>query len=168
MMRFQEERMFAIWGKLKKLVGAAQPGAATDPTLVPGTVSPFAKAPPPQPPPARQPVLKLKFGGVRHRVSAADGEIMIGRAPDAHILVSAPHVSRHHATLIWDSDGYPVLVNLSQSGTSLKPSGGAPRVVEKSCALEGEGAIGLFAEYAFAEANGTVVTYEAKWPSRSA
>lgn len=173
--------------KLDELMAAlgapvAVRAAATDPTLVPGTMTPFApaKAPPPKPAAAPAgpvsaapasvpaPVLKLKFGGVRHRVSAADGEIMMGRAPDAQILVSAPHVSRHHATLIWDPNGYPRLVNLSQSGTSLKPSGEAPRVVDGSCVLEGEGGIGLFADYAFAEANGTVVTYEAKWPRRSA
>src|SRR5215472_18267290 len=137
--------MFIAWGKklgkklkldrlIAALEGPARPKvAAADPTLVPGTMSPFAKRPRPQPAAsaasAHQPVLKLKFGGVRHRVSAADGEILIGRAPDAQILVSAPHVSRHHATLIWDSEGYPVLVNLSQSGTSLKPSGEAPRTV---------------------------------------
>lgn len=143
-------------------------------------MTPFAKTPRPQPAAAptsaapaapanspRQPVLKLKFGGVRHRVSAADGEIMIGRAPDAQILVSASHVSRHHATLIWDQNGYPLLVNLSQSGTSLKRNGEAPKVIETSCSLDGEGSIGLFADYAYAEANGSVVTFEAKWPSRS-
>src|SRR5262245_46370338 len=121
----------------KRLMAAAAPASAA--LAVPAA-------------PVKWPVLKLKFGGVRHRVSKADGEIMIGRAPDAQILVNAAHVSRHHATLIWDENGYPLLVNLSQSGTSLKPNGGAARVVETSCALEGEGSIGLFDDYAFAEA----------------
>ena len=174
--------MFTAWRK--KLMAALRgpaPGpkrGATDPTLALGTTTPFAKKPPAQTAPspvsevastapARPPVLKLKFGGVRHLVSAADGEIMIGRGPDTQINVSSPHVSRHHATLLWDPNGYPRLVNLSQAGTSLKPSGGAPRVVDGSCKLEGEGSIGLFADYAVAEANGMIVKYEAKWPKDS-
>jgi pSer/pThr/pTyr-binding forkhead associated (FHA) protein len=107
-------------------------------------------------------VLKLKYAGVRHRVSAADGEILIGREPGVNILVAASHVSRRHATIIWDPDGYPLLVNLSQSGTSVQLNGQPAAAVEGSLRLEGEGRIGLAQDFAFAEAEKTVVVFEAK------
>jgi hypothetical protein len=121
-----------------------------------------APAAEPQAPRPRRPVLKLKHAGVRHRVSAADGEILIGREPGVNILVAAAHVSRRHATITWDPDGYPLLVNLSKSGTSVQASGQPAAVVEGSLRLEGEGRIGLAQDFAYAEAEKTVVTYEAK------
>jgi hypothetical protein len=117
----------------------------------------------------RVPGLKLKYGGVRHRVTKADGEIMIGRDVDANILVNAPHVSRHHASIIWDDEGYPLIVNLSKSGTSLKIDGQSePVSFSSSTRLEGEGRIGLAEDFAYAEAQQTVVIYELKGGARSA
>lgn len=131
-----------------------------------------APTPPPEPAPARgtdtaSPAralgLKLKYGGIRHRVTAADGEIMIGRAPDANIVVSEQHVSRHHASVIWDDYGRPLLVNLSQLGTSLQVDGApAPERVDTSTRLRGQGRIGLSGDYAYAEAQKIVVAYEVK------
>jgi hypothetical protein len=164
------------------LAAAPTPLAATTiappPARAPAPPPPRV-APPPAPPPAapaeapasapvaapskaRAPGLKLKYGGIRHRVTAADGEIMIGRAPDANIVVSEQHVSRHHATVIWDDRGYPLLVNLSQIGTSLQVDGQAPQTVETSTRLTGQGRIGLSGEFAFAEQHGIVVVYEVK------
>jgi hypothetical protein len=123
---------------------------------------PPALATEPAAPRVKRPVLKLKHAGVRHRVSAADGEILIGREPGVNILVAASHVSRRHATIIWDGDGNPLLVNLSKSGTSVQPSGQPAMAVDGSLRLEGEGRIGLAQDFAFAEAEKTVVTYESK------
>lgn len=112
----------------------------------------------------RLPVLKLKFGGVRHRISREDGEVLIGRESDANILVASPHVSRHHAKVIWDSDGYPLLVNFSKHGISVHVEGrDAPTRIDDSFRFEGKGRIGLYGDFATAEANGTVVDYECKW-----
>lgn len=114
----------------------------------------------------RLPVLKLKFGGVRHRVSKEDGEVLIGRESDSNILVASPHVSRHHAKVIWDSEGYPLLVNFSRHGTSVHVEGrAAPFRIDDSFRFEGRGRIGLYGDFATAEANGTVVDYDCKWGS---
>ena len=112
----------------------------------------------------RLPVLKLKFGGVRHRVSREDGEVLIGRESDSNILVASPHVSRHHAKVIWDSDGYPLLVNFSKHGISVHEEGKpAPARIDDSFRFEGRGRIGLYGDFATAETHGTVVEYECKW-----
>lgn len=156
--------MFGFW---KKKRDAGEPAAEVAAAAAPLAVAPAADAPAIDSAP-RKPVLKLKYGGVRHRVSADDGEIMIGREPKANILVAAPHVSRHHATIIWDDRGYPLLVNLSKSGTSILADGGtAPVVVDGSERIDGAGRIGLCADYAFAEQNQTLVVFEAKWTTRS-
>lgn len=146
------------------------PAASPVPRPAPAPAS--SPAPPPSPAPAptaapaaaaRAPVLKLKFGGIRQRFSAVDGEIMIGRAPDANIVVSEQHVSRHHASIIWDDFGNPLLVNLSQIGTSVQVDGQrAPERVETSTRLTGQGRIGLSAEFAFAEEHQITVAYEVK------
>lgn len=111
----------------------------------------------------RLPVLKLKFGGVRHRVSREDGEVLLGRESDSNILVASPHVSRHHAKVIWDSEGYPLLVNFSRHGTSVQCEGQAPFRIDDSFRFEGRGRIGLYGDFATAETHGTVVEYECKW-----
>jgi FHA domain len=114
-------------------------------------------------PPHKPPGLKLKYGGVRLRFTAADGEIMLGRAPDANIVVSEQHVSRHHASIIWDDFGSPLLVNLSQIGTSVQVDGQpAAERVETSIRLKGRGRIGLSGEFAYAEEHQSIVAYEVK------
>lgn len=148
----------AFAGAAAPMVPPAVPAPAPAPAPALGT---------PAAGPAKRPELKLKFGGVRHRVSKDDGEITLGRDPGSVIHVGAPHVSRHHATIIWMDDGYPLLVNLSQSGTSIQQDGGQPMTIDGSTRLEGTGRIGLFADFAYAEANNSVVVFEAKWPPRS-
>jgi hypothetical protein len=148
--------VFGFWKKKNDAAGTVSVEApAVDAVL------PAADAVP------KNPVLKLKYGGVRHRVSRDDGEIMIGRETQANILVTAAQVSRHHATIIWDDLGYPLLVNLSKSGTSVQLEGGAPAVVDGSMRLEGVGKIGLCSDFAYAEQNQTVVDFESKWPPRA-
>jgi hypothetical protein len=117
----------------------------------------------PQQAEARPVVLKLKYGGVRQRFSAADGEIRIGRASDVHVSVVASHVSRHHAIVRWDGGGHPVLVNQSKSGTSVwRDRAAGPVAVPDSMRLEGAGRIGLADDFTYAEAHKTVVVYELK------
>jgi len=126
-------------------------------------VAPAPAAAAPQPAETRPVVLKLKYGGVRQRFSAGDGEIRIGRASDVHVSVVASHVSRHHAIVTWDGSGHPVLVNQSKSGTSIWRDGAAgPETVQDSIRLEGEGRIGLADDFAYAEAHKTVVGYGLK------
>jgi hypothetical protein len=161
-----------------KAAAAGYTGAAgvQTATLFPPLAGSFAaapKAPAVQPQPVvaaatgvKKPELKIKYAGVKQRVSAADGEITIGREPGSVIHVGAPHVSRHHATIIWDDHGYPLLVNLSQSGTSVHPEGGEPMTLDGSTRLEGAGRIGLFADFAYAESNDSIVVFEAKWSPR--
>lgn len=157
--------------------GYRGPERAQTATLIPAVAGSIAAAPKAPLPPvmptaaapspvARKPELKLKFAGVRHRVSKEDGEITIGRDSVSVIHVGAPHVSRRHATIIWMDDGYPVLVNLSKSGTSIQQEGGQAMTLDGSTRLEGAGRIGLFADFAYAEANDSVVAFEAKWPTR--
>jgi len=137
------------------------PHRVPEPVLTPVTLAAPEVARPA--PAAKPPGLKLKYGGIRHRVTAADGEIMIGRAPDANIVVSEQHVSRHHASIIWDDYGNPLLVNLSQIGTSVQVDGQpSPERVETSIRLKGQGRIGLSGEFAYAEEHQIVVAYEVK------
>jgi hypothetical protein len=167
-MRFS---LSAIWESLKGGRRGREKEQDAAATVFPPVVVAHAPAAPPAALPAggpaagtpKRPELKLKYGGVRHRVSAADGEITIGREPGSIVHVGAPHVSRHHATIIWADDGYPLLVNLSQSGTSIQPDGGQAMKVDGSTRLEGTGRIGLFADFAYAESNNSVVVFEAKW-----
>lgn len=150
--------------------GVLPRGPSTPAQAVPASPAPRPPSAEPAPAPAvaspaRAPSLKLKYGGIRHRVTAADGEIMIGRAPDANIVVSEQHVSRHHASVIWDDDGRPLLVNLSQIGTSLQVDGVPPERVDTSTRLRGEGRIGLSGDFSYAEARKIVVAYEVKGDS---
>lgn len=153
--------MFGFWKKKRE---TSEPASAAAPEASAPAGNAAVDAAPAAP---KKPVLKLKYGGVRHHVCADDGEIMIGREPKANILVAEAHVSRHHATIIWDDRGYPLLVNLSKSGTSFHLDGAAPAVVDGSMRLEGAGRIGLCADFAFAEQNRAVVVFESKWPPRA-
>ncbi len=175
--KLDPRRLIAALAQDAETRSAAAAAAATFPAgalprapALPPVPPPRAPAPAPslapaaEPAPAtRAPVLKLKYGGIRLRFTTADGEIMIGRAPDANIVVSEQHVSRHHATIIWDPNGAPLLVNLSPIGTSVQVDGStAPIFVETSHRLAGAGRIGLSADFGFAVSHQAVVAYEVK------
>jgi hypothetical protein len=121
-------------------------------------------APPPQPPapkPAAAPAgpLTLRYGESEKRFTTADAEITLGRALDNHIALTAAHVSRKHAKIVWEGP-VPYVVNLSQNGTCVKYEGAmrSHMVVDK-VRLLGKGQIALAPHFGLSDTNEDVVSF---------
>ncbi len=119
------------------------PGQRLDP--------PAPKAPPPPPAveaaaprsKARSSVV-LKFAGTVRRFSPSEGEILMGRGKDVHVNIPVLQVSRKHAKIVWEENGLPHLVNLSQNGTSVRfTKTGKEMTCTAKLALEEDGEIAL-------------------------
>ncbi len=65
--------------------------------------------------PMRQ--VRILSGSLEGDAYALDGQLLIGRAPEADIQVLDSGISRRHCTLIEDDDGQVILVDLSTNGT---------------------------------------------------
>ena len=132
-------------------------------------------APPPPPPPAAEPPpapraapkpaaapagpLVLSYGGTEKRYTPADAEVTLGRALDNHIALTAAHVSRKHAKIVWQGS-VPYVVNLSQNGTCVKYEGAmrSHQVVDK-VRLLGKGQIALAPHFGLSTENEDVVSF---------
>lgn len=90
----------------------------------------------------------LKFGGVERRFTAADGEVLMGRGKDVHVIVPEIHVSRKHAKIVWEDGRYPHLVNLSQNGACVRfAESGREQTCMSKIPLEGSGEIALCSRF---------------------
>ena len=154
--------------------GAASPDHSTTqsmprPVLPP--VAPTPTPPPPPPPPpkrvpapdetvvvSRLPILVLRYGAEVRHFSAADGEVTLGRALENHVNVSAPHVSRKHAKIVWEAN-LPVLLNLSRNGTYVRFEGGAEKACDTRLELRGSGLIALANEFGVSPDGADVVRF---------
>lgn len=92
----------------KMELGRPAARAAADETL-PGTRSPAAPAPP-----GYLHILAGEYAGRREPLS---GTLSIGRAPENDIVLSDPRVSRHHAAIGRDGDGFFLVDRGSSNGT---------------------------------------------------
>jgi len=120
-----------------------------------------AAAPRPAPKPAAAPAgpLVLRYGETEKRFTAADAEVTLGRALDNHIALTAAHVSRKHAKIVWEGP-VPYVVNLSQNGTCVKYEGAmrSHMVVDK-VRLLGNGQIALAPHFGLSDSNEDVVSF---------
>lgn len=130
---------------------------APEPAAVPG---PQADLPP---------ELTLTHAGQDVRLTAVDGDIVLGRGSDCRIIVNSKYVSRHHARIEWDAHGSLRLVNLGQSGTSVRNTGeSAYRRCDPLLRVSGEGDIALFADGAEAQSRGDLVHFVLTLPAPAA
>lgn len=120
-----------------------------------------AAAPRPAPKPAAAPAgpLVLRYGDTEKRFTPADAEVTLGRALDNHIALTAAHVSRKHAKIVWEGP-VPYVVNLSQNGTCVKYEGAmrSHQVVDK-VRLLGKGQIALAPHFGLSDTNEDVVGF---------
>lgn len=121
------------------------------------------------PQPELPPELTLTHAGQDVRLTAVDGDIVLGRGSDCRIVVNSKYVSRHHARIEWDAHGSLRLVNLGQSGTSVRNTGeSAYRRCDPLLRVAGEGDIALFANGAEAQSRGDLVHFVLTVPARAA
>jgi len=136
---------------------AAAPRSNADSATMPGFLAsvPKASAAPlpeavekPSPPVAAVTAVIVKFAGAERRFGPAEGEILMGRGKDVHIIVPEIHVSRKHAKIVWEQGGVPYLVNLSQNGTCIRfASTGREQTCMEKLALPEGGEIALCSRF---------------------
>lgn len=103
--------------------------------------------------------LKLAYGDVALNLAAGAGKLLMGRAPEADLVVNDPRVSRKHAMVEWRG-GYFVLTDLSSHGSWVH-LGNQPAAVllrRTECFLVGSGHIVLGGDGA--ETDAPVVVFE--------
>lgn len=150
------------------------PAAGTVPAPAPEPAPPPAvgqfrapqSAPDPSPAPAVTPataVVVVKFGGIEQRFRPPDGDVLLGRGNDNHVIVPLNYVSRKHAKIVWRDDAVPYLVNLSQNGTCVRLRNSGQEVVCRSeMRLEGSGDIVLCGAFSVATSPAEIVSYRIK------
>lgn len=92
--------------------------------------------------------ITLTFAGTARRFAPSDGEILIGRGKDVHIIVPEIQVSRKHARIYWEDGRVPYLENLSQNGTCVRLQGtGKEQTCMTRMPLQGAGEIALCSRF---------------------
>lgn len=88
--------------------------------------------------------IQLSWPGAHRSFSSVDVPINVGRAPESHLCIADPRVSRVHARLEWQRSAF-VLTDLSSFGTWVRFDGSeAPVQLRRdSCLLHGTGEIAL-------------------------
>lgn len=113
---------------------AAAPRPNAEAATMPGVLGSARKDPPPAEPSEKPRVtvaaVIISFSGAQRRFAPSEGEILMGRGKDVHIIVPEIHVSRKHAKIVWEQGEVPFLVNLSQNGTCVRATSTSP---EQTC-----------------------------------
>ncbi|MBS0294564.1 MAG: adenylate/guanylate cyclase domain-containing protein [Proteobacteria bacterium] len=88
--------------------------------------------------------IQLSWPGAHRLFSSAEVPVNVGRAPDSHLCIADPRVSRVHARLEWQRGAF-VLTDLSSFGTWVRfDDSEAPVPLRRdSCLLHGTGEIAL-------------------------
>jgi pSer/pThr/pTyr-binding forkhead associated (FHA) protein len=101
----------------------------------------------------------LRYGQQDKQFTAADGEIALGRSLDNHIALTAVHVSRKHAKIVWEGP-VPYIVNISQNGTCVKFEGSVrSQVVQDRLSLQGSGLIALAPHFGLSPTHEDIVKF---------
>jgi adenylate cyclase len=102
----------------------------------------------------------ISFSGSDRRFGPADGEILIGRGKDVHVIVPEIHVSRKHARIIWEAGRIPYLENLSQNGTCVRfKATGKEHTCMARMVLQGAGEIALCGRFSQVASPGEIVGF---------
>jgi hypothetical protein len=134
---------------------AAPPKPISEASTVLSAPSPFPKAAPgpeviekPTPAAGGASAVMISFSGAERRFGPADGEILVGRGKDVHIIVPEIHVSRKHARLVWEGGHTVYLENLSQNGTCVRfKNTGKEHTCMARMVLQGDGEIALCSRF---------------------
>ena len=132
---------------------SASPRPNPESATMPGILAAPPKASAPLPEAVAKPAGKIaavivKFAGAERRFGPPEGEILMGRGKDVHIIVPEIHVSRKHAKIVWEEGGIPYLVNLSQNGTCVRfTSTGREQTCMEKLALQEDGEIALCSRF---------------------
>ena len=103
--------------------------------------------------------IQLSWPGAYRLFSSMDIPVNVGRAPDSHLCIADPRVSRVHARLDWRHGAF-VLTDLSSFGTWVRFEGSeAPLQLRRdSCRLIGSGEIALGVP--FADASASIIGFQ--------
>lgn len=87
--------------------------------------------------------LALSISGLSLLVEAGSAEIYLGRAADCRLRIQRPYISRIHARIVADRQGFH-LIDMSINGTYVRTDRGqAYKLVSGSLRLNGAGSISL-------------------------
>ena len=104
--------------------------------------------------------ITLTLGGNERRFTAADGEVVIGRGKDVHMIVPEIHVSRKHARIVWEDGQVPYLENLSQNGTCVREaSTGKEHTCMARMPLQGQGEIALCSRFSQTSSPAEIIAF---------
>lgn len=103
----------------------------------------------------------ISFAGTTRRLTPSDGEILIGRGKDVHIIVPEIHVSRKHARIVWEDGRVPYLENLSQNGTCVRfKATGEEHTCMARMPLQGAGELALCSRFSQVASPSEIIGFE--------